>query len=198
MSTDASHGLDLPAPLGVGYPDPNLREQWLDVVGLLMARGIRSVAEMRRSLARANYTPTYETVRGWMKTVKSRYSEGLSRPEIEEGRGLLLAEMEQVSSVAWNAVFQILNNGVEVPIAGGDTTVVGGLERIAPLLAQITAANKQKATLYGLDRIKVDVRRVNAELDVAKIVEVAAKAGIPAEALRGLGSQIAQLISTGG
>lgn len=197
MSTeDASHGLELPDPLPVGYPDPELRERWIAVTAVLMARGIRGISEMQRALSRPIYTPSYPAVKGWMEIVKSRYSSGLSRQEIEEGRGLLLAEMDEVSRVAWATIFQILKEGVEVHVKG-DVLRVDGLDKIAPLLSQITAANRQKATLYGLDQVKIDIRRVNTELDVAKIVEVAAQSGIPVDALRGLGNNIARLMSGG-
>jgi len=191
-----STAIELPAAMKRGKADTVLREQWLAVVAVLMARGIRSVTQMQRSLTRPDgYKPTYDTVKRWMETIKSRYSDGLSRREVEEGRGLLLAEMEEVSQVAWTAVLKILAQGVEVPNKSGGVTRVDGLDKLAPLLSQITSANKQRATLYGLDKIKVDVTRVTANLDVAKIAEVALKHGIPPEALKGVGSNLAKLLS---
>lgn len=202
MSKDQNlmYGLALPSDNPVkGNTDPQVREQWISVVAVLMARGVTTVAAMQRCLTKPDgYMPRRRTVKNWMQVVASRYSVGLSRAEVEAGRGALLAELEQVKAVAWHAVGDLMTNGVEVVTKSGAVQRVSGSDKIAPLLSQIISANKQAATLYGLDKLKIDVRSINANLDVTKVVEVATKHGIPAAALRNLGSNLARLISEGG
>jgi len=202
MSKDQNlmYGLALPPENPQkGNTDPQVREQWIAVVAVLMARGVTTVASMQRCLTKPDgYQPRRRTVKRWMEVVVSRYSVGLSRAEVEAGRGALLAELEQVKAVAWHAVGEIMTHGVEVATKSGGVQRISGADKIAPLLSQIISANKQTATLYGLDKLKIDVRSINANLDVTKVVEVAAKHGIPSAALRNLGSNLARLISEGG
>ena len=188
-------GLVFPARLPQGRRDFAIDEQWVALVGVLMARGLRGVARMRQALSvgRENGEgPSHALVKRWMGKVVSRYSAGLSIPEREEGRGLLIAEMNEASSVAWGILLklcQAVDKG-ELPLKN--------LDKTTSILSQIVSINKQKATLYGLDKLRVDLQRFDATLDLNKMVDVTNKFGLGPVGLKAVGDCIAEVINEKG
>ena len=168
-------GIDLPPALPPGRPKPEAVEPWLDVVGVLMGRGVATPYAMRRIL-----DVPYRTAKRWMDAVRERWANGLTDERMNWRRESLYAEADEVARVAW------------VNALAADTPT-----EKASLFKVVLMANTRKAALVGLDRIDI---KIDAKIDSRAVINVVQRVeadfGLAPGALEAIGKQAAKMIST--
>jgi hypothetical protein len=176
--TDAlMRGIRLPARLKRGPNPPERVQEWVDVVGELYGRGVKTPWEIHKLLG-----VPYSSAKGWWTRVQEQWSTGMSDQLVNHRRESLYSEADAVSRQAWLEAMQ-----AETP------------SEKASLFKVILMANQRKASLTGLDALEIKINKtITSRSTLELVASVEAKHGLAPGALEQLGRSAAILMSPGG
>ena len=162
-------------PLPVGDDAEATQEQWLTVVELLMARGVKRPVEIGAVLG-----IPWRTAQTWMGEVRRRWGEALGAKNLETVRAELYASAEAAERLAFESLPEVT-----------------GKDR-ANLLKTAIEAGKRKAALVGADITRVETSTTtDVNVNVNGTVDVEVTHGLPPGALLAMGATIAQAMTAG-
>jgi len=171
-------GLELPPHRSTTgrWPDA-LREQWLEIVEVLLGRGVDSPARMSRL---TRITPA--TCAKLIDEVKTRWAKGVSARELNWRREGLYREADEVARHAWDSA--------------EECRIAGDHKEQGQMLKIVLASNARKAKLIGADTMAVQIRaEVTAIAGVDIVAQVEADYGLAAGALEKLGRHASVMFS---
>jgi hypothetical protein len=149
-------------------------QEWLDVIEILMSRGVRRYHVLARM---TGMTPP--AAKRLMGLIKKDWAESMPQALLNERRENLYREAEEVSRLAWTAA---MNN--ESPTI-----------RLS-YLKTVLEANKRKASLVGLDRVELQIdARVQSHETVDVVSKVEQRFSLAPGALANIGKSAALLLS---
>ena len=167
LEDHALDGLHLPAAIvGRGRPPAHLVEQWQEVVEQIMGRGVSSSTMMARLIG-----VTQPTAARWMKAVRRKWAEGMSKGGLNWRREALYHEANEIAKLAWASALGT-NNEVHR----------------AKFMELVLKANDRKGRLCGLDNMRVEVlNKIESTTVIDVVHQVEASFELPAGALEALG-----------
>ena len=168
-------GLTIPDPLPPGRPSKAAVGAWLDVVEVLIGRGVTRPGELGKLLG-----VKHSTASRWLDVVRKRWAAGLSAERLNWRRERLYTEAEEVARYAWQ-------QAIDEPRTASK----------AQLLRIVIEANKRKAALCGLDSQVVDIKTtIEAHTTIDVVARVEADLDLAPGALEAIGRQAALLLSS--
>ena len=174
MSDSMLAGLVLPEKLPRGRPSPDDVAPWLEVVGELLSRGVKTPGELKRLLGIG-----HRTAERWLEMVHAQWAASLDDERVNYRREALYREADAVARVAWS---DALN---------ADTAQARSVS-----LKLVIEANKRKASLTGLDRLEVKIdSRIEQQINVDVVASVEADFGLAPGALEQIGRDASLLLS---
>ena len=151
------------------------KSEWLEVIGELVARGVRRPTQLRRLTGL-----TFDTCKRYLSEVQMMAALQLDTVgELEARREKLYWEADAVAQEAFRRSFEEEHASARV-----------GYLKI------VLAANARKSSLLGLDSVNLNVEsktQIVASIDV--VTDAAQRLDIPVEALASIGRETAQAIS---
>lgn len=170
-------GIILPQKFRKGRWPAALREEWHEVVEILLGRGVDSAARMARITGL-----TRKACSTLIDDVKKRWAAGIRASDLNWRREALYREADEVARAAWDAVTT--------------ARAEGNLKEQGAMLKVVLASNARKAKLIGADTMAVQIRQeISATLNVDIVAQVEADFGLATGALEKLGRSASVLFS---
>lgn len=160
---------------GGGRISADEKREWLEITCELMARGVRNPTQLRRLTGL-----TWDTCRNYIEEAKMHQALQLDTVgELEARREALFWEADAVAKEAFRRSFEEEHAASRV-----------GYLRL------VLESNRRKASLCGLDSIKLNVEtkhKITASIDV--VADVAEKLNLPLDAFEKIGRDTALALS---